>query len=345
MYRINQWLQTGGEHRSYKFRYEYLIEERIKARTSDGQCIDLYENRLTTNIAAVLWSFVMECDICNKTFTTKGNLARHKRTHTGDKRFECDICQKKFFRSSHVAEHKRTHTNERPYECDVCQKKFTRSCHLFDHKKIHNEEKPHQCDICSTRFSLLTHLADHKSKHTEDKRYECDICHQIFTQSGAITRHKRTHSGVKPYKCHICEQTFARSSSLTRHHLTHTKEKRFQCHVCKQCFSRSSHLARHTKRKHSEKTPKECGDYQLLEKSVTQGISSGDYYQCDLCNEQLTDFKHFIQHKTRDHGIAVKGDTFCTDELTDVMCVCSLCGISFDIPQQLEQHMNTHGMG
>jgi KRAB domain-containing zinc finger protein len=243
-----------------------------------------------------------------------------------------------------VAEHKTTHTGEKPFQCDVCKKKFSRSCHLSDHKKIHARDEPYQCDICSIRFSHLTQLADHKRKHAEEKRYECDICHQIFTQSGAITRHKRTHSGAKPFKCNICDQSFARSSSLTRHQLTHTGERLYPCCVCPQRFSRSSHLARHINRKHSEKNPmNECHEPG---KSVSHNEqrSTGDCYRCDLCNKQFVDFKHLIQHKTKDHGMTKESPKISIDELTDIPCVCSLCGVSFDAPQQLEQHLNTHGV-
>ena len=250
----------------------------------------------------------------------------------------------------YLAEHKTTHSGEKSYECNVCNKKFSRSGHLVDHKRIHNRENPHECDICNKRFSLLTHLADHKSKHAEDKRHECDVCHQIFTQSGAVARHKRSHTGDKPFECDVCHQTFARSNSLRRHKITHTGDKPHQCDICKERFSRSSHLARHVKRKHSEKNPKKCDDIQSQMESTIQERSTGDHYECDICNQQLPDFKSFVQHKVKDHGISDQNH-ICTDELqlktelTDIQCVCSLCGISFDIPQQLEHHMNTHGMG
>ena len=35
-----------------------------------------------------------ECDVCEKRFTTSGNLKTHARIHANEKPFECDVCEK-----------------------------------------------------------------------------------------------------------------------------------------------------------------------------------------------------------------------------------------------------------
>lgn len=289
------------------------------------------------------------CEICKQTFTTKGNLRRHKMSHSGEKRFECEVCKKRFRRSSHLAEHKTMHTGIRAFTCDVCQKKFKRSCHLLDHKKIHTrDEPPYQCDICFAKFRLANHLAGHKNKHSEKNSHECDTCHQLFTQAGDLKRHLRIHTGARPFKCDICGKTFARSSTLGRHQMIHDGRKPFQCKVCKECFSRSSHLTRHTKRKHANSTVDE--DFApLVDKSEMQRKSTDIYYDCDICTVRVAGFKGLIQHKLKEHGVTDQCD-MCADgvqiktEQLDILYICSLCGMSFDIPQTLENHMRSHGM-
>ena len=39
---------------------------------------------------------------CNKKFARSDELARHIRTHTGEKNFICPVCNKRFMRSDHL---------------------------------------------------------------------------------------------------------------------------------------------------------------------------------------------------------------------------------------------------
>lgn len=57
--------------------------------------------------------FVCNWEFCGKRFTRSDELQRHRRTHTGEKRFQCLECNKKFMRSDHLSKHIRTHTKQR----------------------------------------------------------------------------------------------------------------------------------------------------------------------------------------------------------------------------------------
>uniref|UniRef100_A0A182MVM2 Protein krueppel n=1 Tax=Anopheles culicifacies TaxID=139723 RepID=A0A182MVM2_9DIPT len=75
-----------------------------------------------------------KCDApeCNKTFSRKEHLIRHTVSHTGQKMFICDKCQKPFSRKDNLNKHR---------NCNVCNKDFSSKNQFLKHKDSCFEEE------------------------------------------------------------------------------------------------------------------------------------------------------------------------------------------------------------
>lgn len=53
--------------------------------------------------------YVCEWEKCDRRFARSDELARHRRTHTGEKKYACPLCGRKFMRSDHLSKHAKRH--------------------------------------------------------------------------------------------------------------------------------------------------------------------------------------------------------------------------------------------
>merc|ERR1719219_2831777 len=73
------------------------------------------------------------CDQCDKTFTKKSSITRHKYEHSDTRPHKCTDCDKAFKHKHHLIEHRRLHSGEKPYQCPKCLKKFSHSGSYSQH--------------------------------------------------------------------------------------------------------------------------------------------------------------------------------------------------------------------
>lgn len=105
MFALIGWLQAGGEGGDAA----RDGEEQAAWRAGPGPVTNALPCR-----PAGERPFACSWQDCNKKFARSDELARHYRTHTGEKKFSCPICEKRFMRSDHLTKHARRHANFHP---------------------------------------------------------------------------------------------------------------------------------------------------------------------------------------------------------------------------------------
>jgi len=78
------------------------------------------------------------CTVCDKRFTGKTDLMRHKQVHTGEMLYSCIQCEKRFATEHYLKHHMNTHSSK--YKCTECGKCFTDDKALTRHRRIHSGE-------------------------------------------------------------------------------------------------------------------------------------------------------------------------------------------------------------
>jgi uncharacterized Zn-finger protein len=84
------------------------------------------------------------CETCAATFARPAELARHVRTHTGEKPFACKDCSATFAQAGTLARHaKSVHEDAGQFLCRTCKRLFRSEDTLRSHER-HMHELPHR---------------------------------------------------------------------------------------------------------------------------------------------------------------------------------------------------------
>ncbi|XP_049877964.1 uncharacterized protein LOC126375150 isoform X2 [Pectinophora gossypiella] len=120
-----------------------------------------------------------QCQVCNKIFGNASALAKHKLTHSDERKYVCITCAKAFKRQDHLNGHMLTHRNKKPYECkaDGCGKSYCDARSLRRHTENHHQPPPES----STNNH---HLSSDRDAHT----------HRISSPASPASRTHHAHS-------------------------------------------------------------------------------------------------------------------------------------------------------
>ena len=150
---------SGGEKRYYCDQCTAVLKSR--------QALKMHMRRVHDKVKIRLFN----CDLCDSTFWEVGNLRRHIKKTSDDRKYPCGICEKQFCFEIAANKHKTNEHAESTEPCDECDKIFYSKQNLNRHKNVIHLLKQYSCDQCEKVVSYTQALNEHmKLKHT-DKNY------------------------------------------------------------------------------------------------------------------------------------------------------------------------------
>lgn len=211
----------------------------------------------------------IQCDLCDKAFTTKKQLFNHNRTHAS-KKYACDRCGKSFVRRDHLNKHIKSHKdNSEDYEtpCIVIKNESAESlCDMIVIEETKIESRTNSED--EARIAIPETESSTINKNIP-KPFKCEICRKSYRFRSRLEYHKKFTHGKKKHECPICEKPFSYPHHMKDHMRTHEPlsmrqpkktdncdARPFKCNVCQKAFQTDRSLAHHKRYRHGPKNHK-----------------------------------------------------------------------------------------
>ena len=156
----------------------------------------------------------------NNTPTSSPMLSRRSSSSSGSKnctsgsQAACAVCFKTFSNASALAKHRLTHSEERRYHCTICSKAFKRQDHLNGHLLTHRSTKPFACQVdgCGKSYCDARSLRRHKENHHNQKNKKDEPAQ---SNNGKISMSQSTSRSTNSLTTHGTSVTTANSAILT----------------------------------------------------------------------------------------------------------------------------------
>ena len=188
------------------------------------------------------------CATCSKTFSNASALAKHRLTHSEERRYHCNICSKAFKRQDHLNGHLLTHRSTKPFACtaDGCGKSYCDARSLRRHKENHHNVPGKEGAINSTTTATTITPVPSKGDNQQQQSssplakvtakglspQQFQLIEQLFKDSKNLTSSNKTDNNNanksltldnnnKPVECTICGRKFKNIPALNGHMRLH----------------------------------------------------------------------------------------------------------------------------
>ena len=201
------------------------------------------------------------CSFCGKEFSCKRYLNRHIKIHGDGKKYEnkekhCDMCDKSFLSKGGLINHKLKHEGKvKTTKCEICCIEVQ---NILMHMNIKHENATNvNCGVCGIEFSGLKALNGHKLRVHIGQSFKCEICGKSFSHMQTLKIHiGRDHTNQNKFQCLTCKKSFMQPQTLKHHMATiHEGLRKFKCEYCNKKFGNKSHMKDHIFRRHRNEIP------------------------------------------------------------------------------------------